>query len=61
MSFQITTAFVQNYQSTVSVLLQQKGSKLRDAVTVGQYIGKAARAVDQIGPVTAQKVPVMPK
>lgn len=55
MSFQITTAFVQNYQSTVSVLLQQKGSKLRDAVTVGQYTGKAARAVDQIGPVVAQK------
>ena len=56
MSFNITTAFVQNYQSTVTMLLQQRGSKLRDAVTVGSYVGKAARAVDQIGPVTAQKV-----
>jgi hypothetical protein len=36
-------------------LLQQRGSKLRDAVTVGNYTGKAAKAVEQIGSVIAQK------
>lgn len=56
MSFNVTTAFIQDYQSTVSILLQQRGSKLRDAVTVSFQKGKAARPVDQIGPVTAQKV-----
>ena len=54
MSFQVTTAFVQQYSSNVSLLLQQRGSKLRDAVTVGSYTGKAAKAVEQIGSVTAQ-------
>ncbi len=54
MSFQVTTAFVQQYSSNVSLLLQQRGSKLRDAVTVGSYTGKAAKAVEQIGAVTAQ-------
>ncbi len=54
MSFQVTTAFVQQYSSNVSLLLQQRGSKLRDCVTVGSYTGKAAKAVEQIGAVTAQ-------
>lgn len=54
MSFQVTTAFVQQYSSNVSLLLQQRGSKLRDCVTVGSYTGKAAKAVEQIGSVTAQ-------
>lgn len=54
MSFQVTTAFVQQYSTNVALLLQQRGSKLRDAVTVGSYTGKAAKAVEQIGAVTAQ-------
>jgi len=54
MGFQVTTAFVQQYSSNVSLLLQQRGSKLRDCVTVGSYTGKAAKAVEQIGSVTAQ-------
>ncbi len=54
MSFQVSTAFVQQYTTNVSLLLQQRGSKLRDAVTVGSYTGKAAKAVEQIGAVTAQ-------
>lgn len=52
---QVTTAFVNDYKSTVELLLQQKGSKLRDAVTVGQYMGKGAKAVEQIGAVNARK------
>lgn len=54
MSFQVNTAFVQQYTTNVALLLQQRGSKLRDAVTVGSYSGKAAKAVEQIGSVTAQ-------
>jgi hypothetical protein len=55
MSDQITTAFVNDYKSTVELLLQQKGSKLRGAVTVGSYTGKGAKAVEQIGAVNARK------
>ena len=54
MSFEVTTAFVQQYSTNVSLLLQQRGSRLRDCVTVGSYTGKAAKAVEQIGEVTAQ-------
>lgn len=54
MSFDVTTAFVQQYSSNVAMLLQQRGSKLRDYVTVGSYQGKAAKAVEQIGAVSAQ-------
>lgn len=54
MSDQISTAFVQQYSTNVGLLLQQRGSKLRDAVSVGSYTGKAAKAVEQIGSVTAQ-------
>jgi len=41
MSFNVTTHFVQQYTTNVQLLLQQKGSKLRDAVSVGSYTGKA--------------------
>lgn len=54
MSDQISTAFVQQYSTNVGLLLQQRGSKLRDCVSVGSYTGKAAKAVEQIGSVTAQ-------
>ena len=54
MSFEVTTAFVQQYATNVALLLQQRGSKLRDCCTVGSYTGKAAKAVEQIGAVTAQ-------
>ena len=55
MSTQVTTHFVQQYTTNVQLLLQQKGSKLRNAVGVGSYTGKAAKAIEQVGPVTAQK------
>ena len=55
MSFEVNTAFVQQYSTNVGLLLQQRGSKLRDCVTMGSYTGKAAKAVEQIGSVTAQK------
>lgn len=55
MSFEVSTAFVQQYTTNVSLLLQQRGSKLREAVSSNSYVGKAAKAVEQIGSVTAQK------
>lgn len=55
MSFEITTAFHQSYTNNVQLLLQQRGSRLRNAVMVNGYTGKAAKAVEQIGAVSAQK------
>lgn len=55
MSIEVTTAFVQQYTTNVSLLLQQRGSRLRDAVSIGSYTGKAAKAVEQIGSVAAQQ------
>ena len=54
MSFEVNNAFVQQYSTNVGLLLQQRGSRLRNAVTSGSYTGKAAKAVEQIGAVTAQ-------
>lgn len=54
MSFEVSTAFVQQYTTNVELLLQQRGSKLRGLVSTGSYTGKAAKAVEQIGAVTAQ-------
>ena len=54
MSSQITTAFVQQYSSNVSMLSQQKGSLLRKAVEVESVVGKNS-FFDQVGAATAQK------
>ena len=56
MSFEIEVARIQEYKNNVALLLQQRGSKLRDTVTMDTYRGKAGKAVEQIGAVTAQKV-----
>jgi hypothetical protein len=50
----ITTAAVQQYKANVELLLQQEGSRLRNAVTVGSHVGKAASVVEQFGSATAQ-------
>lgn len=55
MSQQIPTHFVQQYTSNIQLLLQQKGSKLRNAVMTSSHTGKQAVAVDQWGAVTAAK------
>lgn len=44
--------FVQQYANTIDLLLQQKGSKLRDKVMTGSYMGKQASPVDQIGAIS---------
>lgn len=53
MSFQITTAFVEQYKANVYHLVQQKGSKLRGSVRLEQVTGKNA-FFEQIGAVSAQ-------
>ena len=54
MSTQITTAFVNQYAANVTMLAQQKGSRLRDAVRVEPVNGKQA-FFDQIGATAARR------
>lgn len=56
MSINIPAHFVVEYSRNINLLLQQKGSKLRDTVTVGRHVGKQASPVDQVGAIVAQKV-----
>ena len=46
----------QQYATNVELLLQQKGSKLRGLVDVGNYVGKAANIVDQVGAIEASTI-----
>ena len=48
MSVQITTAFVEQYRGNVEHLVQQKGSRLRDSVSVETVVGKNA-FFEQVG------------
>lgn len=56
MSVNIPTHYVQQYSTNINLLLQQKGSKLRNAVTMGSHVGKQASPVDQIGSIEMQPV-----
>jgi hypothetical protein len=47
---------VSQFSTNIELLLQQKGSKLRGAVSTGNHVGSAASPVDQIGSVEAQLV-----
>lgn len=51
----IETMYVQSYADNVTLLVQQKESRLERAVTIGNYKGEAASPVEQIGAVAAQK------
>lgn len=54
MSNQITVAHVNTYVSTVSILSQQMGSKMRKAVTVKQASGNRFKIDEQINAVEAE-------
>lgn len=56
MSANIPSLFVQQFSTNIQLLLQQKGSKLRQAVMSGSHVGKQASPVDQFGAVNAQRV-----
>lgn len=51
MSFNVSTAFVQQYSTNVMMLLQQQGSRLRNAVQTYKFVGKAASMAEQFGSV----------
>lgn len=51
MSFNVSTAFVQQYSTNVQMLLQQQGSRLRNAVQNFKFTGKAASMAEQFGSV----------
>lgn len=56
MSLNIPAHFVQQFSTNIQLLLQQKGSKLRQSVMSGSHVGDKASPVDQIGAVVANKV-----
>lgn len=52
MSFNVSTAFVQQYTTNVMMLLQQQGSRLRTSVLPYSFVGKAASMAEQFGAVS---------
>lgn len=52
MSFNVSTAFVQQYATNVQMLLQQQGSRLRNSVMSFAFVGKAASMAEQFGSVS---------
>ena len=56
MSFQVSTSFVQQYSTSVMMLLQQSESRLENAVQVRPFYGKAASVVEQFGQTNATRI-----
>lgn len=56
MSFEVPTAFVQQYAQNVEFLSQQKGSRLRNAVYVKPGITGTRFDMEQVGATSAQKI-----
>jgi len=52
MSVNVNTAFVQQYSTNIMMLLQQQGSRLRNAVMNYSFVGKAASMAEQFGQVS---------
>src|SRR5882724_8467839 len=55
MSQFVTTHFVQQYTNNVQILAQQKGSRFRNAVTTGSYVGRQGVPVEQFAATVAVK------
>lgn len=56
MSVNITTFYVQQYARLLNELVQQRDSRLRQAVTEQRYEGKAGSPVEQVGSIAMQPV-----
>lgn len=56
MASNIPLFYVEQFSSNIALKLQQKGSRLRDAVMTGTHVGSQASPVDQFGAVNANKV-----
>lgn len=52
MSVNVNQAFVQQYSTNIMMLLQQQGSRLRNAVMNYSFVGKAASMAEQFGAVS---------
>lgn len=52
MSVNVNQAFVQQYSTNIMMLLQQQGSRLRNAVQNYSFMGKAASMAEQFGQVS---------
>ena len=53
MSTNVTTAFVEQYKNNVALLVQQKGSRLRNSVTVDSAVVGKNKFTEQIGATAA--------
>lgn len=56
MSINLPSFYVQQFATNIQLLLQQKGSNLRQYVQSGSHVGKQASPVDQIGAIAMQPV-----
>lgn len=56
MSVNIPNHYAIQYSTNIELLLQQKGSRLRQAVMSGSHVGKQASPVDKFGKVEMQSV-----
>ena len=56
MADNIASVYAVQYGTNISLLLQQKGSKLRTSVQTGSYKGKASEVVTQYGATAARAV-----
>lgn len=56
MTANVPTWYVQQYNTNIQMLVQQKVSRLRAAVRTGSHIGQSASPVDQIGVIEMQDV-----
>lgn len=56
MSVNLVNLYVQQYATTLQLLLQQKGSRLRGTVMEGPHIGSQSSPVDQVAKIAANKV-----
>ena len=57
MSANLPSLYAQQFATNIALLLQQKGSKLRNLVSFkGDYVGKQVSPVDQIGAIEMQQV-----
>lgn len=56
MSVNLPAHFSTQFTSNVQLLLQQKQSRLRQAVDVGSYVGKSGEVVQQYGAIEMQQV-----
>lgn len=54
MSINLPSHYAQQFATNIQLLLQQKGSRLRRAVTEKSYMGEQASPVDQVGAVEMQ-------